>query len=114
MRDDRTGTVMSKGLLPRYGLSSTACPGLGLIDNIYTLKEMTTVLTSRPFTMIYDHHSGLASKPAGPKWSHSEHLVWLLKASIPCATDCQQKRQQRCGESVGSGSAGVVLDSLAK
>jgi hypothetical protein len=27
---------------------------------------------------------------------------------------CQQKRQQRCGESAGSGSDGVVLDSPVK
>ena len=39
MRDDRTGTVMSKSVLPRYGLNSTACQGLGLLNNIYTLKK---------------------------------------------------------------------------
>jgi hypothetical protein len=52
---------MSKSTLPRYGLNSAACPGLGLINNIYTLKEMTIVLTSRPCTMIYEHHSGIVN-----------------------------------------------------
>jgi len=28
--------------------------------------------------------------------------------------DCQQKRQQRCWKSAGTGSGGVVLDSSAK
>ena len=39
----------------------------------------------------------------------------VSKFSAPnCTFHCQQKRQQRCWESVESGNGGVVLDSSAK
>src|SRR6266446_1686235 len=40
--------------------------------------------------------------------------IWASQTSLNGRSHCLQKRQQRCWESAGLGSGGVVLDSSAK
>src|SRR5215472_4919837 len=46
--------------------------------------------------------------------TQTEKFVIAPRIAAFLSFDCQQKRQQRCWNSVGSGTGGVVLDSSAK